>query len=360
MTSFLAGSLAKTIGKALASTFLPATLTRGSSVYSCSAIFENYGQFPGAGGALSTPDAKILVLASTLAVSPVDGDVISIPTAPFASGLSFVVFSLKDSVDAVSIDPAGAVWTLVTKAVSSSSGAASLQNAEYSTYAALATALGFPYSLYRSTGSNPIASGNLVETLKAIFTDGKSQGFNFNRAATYDDALQNALLDASQVQPGDYLVGARTYFVASMEPLRPVNVIECNRTISLSRSLTETGANGQNTPVRQPSQTGGSSPYFGRQVDPAGSTSSTENQVIATGIPVLMVANAGRATGQVETPSGAPGPSRWRIYLPISIFPKGSVLDRDYLTDEEGNRHMVSAAAWTNLGYRLEAIREEF
>ena len=72
-----------------------------------------------------------------------------------------------------------------------------------------------------------------------------------------------------------------------------------------------------------------------------------------------MIGTAGRATGTGDDPTGPAGPSRFRVYLPQSAFPKGSVRDGDIFYDEEGSRHMVSTAAWSTIGYRLESIREE-
>jgi hypothetical protein len=106
VASPLAGSLALTIGKAFNNIFLPATLTRGANVYPCRAIFEKWSEYSGANYVLTSNDYTILVLASTLAVQPQRGDIITL------EGFSAIVSS-NTKAGAVSTDPAFAVWTLL-------------------------------------------------------------------------------------------------------------------------------------------------------------------------------------------------------------------------------------------------------
>ena len=116
VVSPLSGSLAATIGAAFNSLFLDATLTRDVEVtdspdresfdpadptqtaYSCKAIVETYSQMFRRDGLVEANDRKVLILATSLAVTPKAGDRVTI------SGVTFMVMEVET-------DPAVAVWT---------------------------------------------------------------------------------------------------------------------------------------------------------------------------------------------------------------------------------------------------------
>ncbi len=345
MTSPLAGNLALTIGKAMGSLFLPATLTRGTTTYPCKAIYDQWGTGSGPGGAVTNPDVKALVLAQSLAVQPASGDVVSL------QGSTFVVVSNSDTKPAVSTDPARAVWTLIGKF--SPIGAGILQS-----YAATAAAIGLPYQIFHSTGSNPLSTPS-VETTPVVVTSAKSSGFDYKRSSTFDDTLFALQADFTNIHIGDYLVGSGgTFFIADMPALRPVVAVQCNRVVNLLRQNSQVAPAGGST-GGMPSQSGSTGTYWGKSSTPQTTTTGAGEDTLISGVPCNVIGTAGRATGTGEDPSGPPGPSRWRFYMPQSAFPKGSLQDGDILVDEEGNRHMVSAAYWSSIGYRAEAVREE-
>lgn len=348
MTSPLAGSLARTLGKALAPVFLPAILTRGTAAYPCRAIFDRWGKASGAGGALTTPDVRALVLADSLGVEPDSGDVVAL------QGSTFVVVSNKDGVDAVSTDPARATWTLVGKFV----GADGRTVDATSAYAEAAAALGAPYAVYRSSGSDPLSTAP-VSTIPVVVTSGKASGFSYIKSSSFDDVLATLQADFTGIGVGDYLVGpGGTFFVADMPALRPVVAVQCNATVTLLRQNPQVASGGGASGGMQ-SQPGSQGRYWGRSEAPQTGTAPPGERTIVSGVPCSMIGTAGRATGTGEDPSGPPGPSRWRFYLPRSAFPSGSVLDGDILVDGQGDRHMVSANYWSTIGYRAEAVREE-
>jgi hypothetical protein len=114
VVSPLAGSIAKTIGKAFNSLFLDATLTRDvagvspdpadpvaptQTTFACKAIVEVYSDYLRKSGLVNERDRKVLVLASTLSTVPKPDDRISI------SGIAFTVMS-------VATDPATATWEI--------------------------------------------------------------------------------------------------------------------------------------------------------------------------------------------------------------------------------------------------------
>lgn len=118
MTSPLAGSLAKTIGKAMSGLFLNATYTVDapsngpaydpgaptSTDYPCKAIFDEWGAYSIRSGLVGAEDRKVLILAASLAVEPQQGGRIVIDAA------TVTIYSDGESQPAVSTDPAKAVW----------------------------------------------------------------------------------------------------------------------------------------------------------------------------------------------------------------------------------------------------------
>lgn len=121
MTSPLLGSLAATIGSAMSSLFLDATLTRdvpGTIVdaadpplptqveYTCKAIEENYSAGLRGQGLVGANDIQVLILASTLDVDPQPLDRITI------RGRTVTIVPMNTAgMKAVQSDPARATWS---------------------------------------------------------------------------------------------------------------------------------------------------------------------------------------------------------------------------------------------------------
>ncbi len=114
MTSPLAGSLAATIGRAMAFLFLDATLQRDvpgtitdpadppvptEATYACKAIVEEYAERFRLDGTVQSNERKVLILATTLALTPEPNDRITIRAETF-------------TVVDVATDPALATWEL--------------------------------------------------------------------------------------------------------------------------------------------------------------------------------------------------------------------------------------------------------
>lgn len=120
MTSPLSGSLAKAIGGAFKGLFLDAVLTRYvvpdspapdpidppepvPVEYPCKAIHDTYSDFYRAQGLVEAGDRKVLILATSLTVTPQENDKITIRGETF-------------SVVMVRTDPALAVWECQARA----------------------------------------------------------------------------------------------------------------------------------------------------------------------------------------------------------------------------------------------------
>lgn len=114
MTSPLSGSLARTVGNALRSLFLDATLVQDVPVvgspdvtfdpadptptsYTCKAIVEKYAERFRLEGLVEQNERKVLILSDSLSVTPEPGNRVTI------SGITFTILEVQT-------DPATAVW----------------------------------------------------------------------------------------------------------------------------------------------------------------------------------------------------------------------------------------------------------
>lgn len=78
--------------------------------YPCRAIHDEWGASFRSGGLVTGKDWKILILAATLAVEPMEGDRITL------EGVTLTVVSEGGSQPAVTSDPATATWVLKCRA----------------------------------------------------------------------------------------------------------------------------------------------------------------------------------------------------------------------------------------------------
>lgn len=121
MPSPLLGSLARTIGTAMAPLFLDATLTRDVAVvgsdpadppaptqvtFACKAIEENYSAGLRANGLVGATDIGVLILAHSLATDPQPLDRITIRGKTVT-----IVPASSAGMKAVQSDPARATWS---------------------------------------------------------------------------------------------------------------------------------------------------------------------------------------------------------------------------------------------------------
>jgi hypothetical protein len=131
VVSPLSGSLARTIGKAMSGLFLDATLTRDVAssnspdidsfdppaptqvTYSCKAVRDTYAVGLIAGGLVQATDVKIIILQTSLQVTPQSGDRLTITGQ---GGPWSIVPENSSGQAAVSADPANATWECRAKA----------------------------------------------------------------------------------------------------------------------------------------------------------------------------------------------------------------------------------------------------
>ena len=192
-----------------------------------------------------------------------------------------------------------------------------LQAKVYAGQGKAASRIGQPFDVYRPgfisspDPINPISPWNkAVAALQAHFT---SNG-GYMAPNSYGKATWQAMLDGSQVNVGDYLVGTdgTDYFIAAKQPLLPILAVGCNRVLSLTQ--------------------GGTSP-------------------VAVGWPASVLIESTRGNAPLEDIAGNPSTPHWRALMPAVAGITPSVAD--LVTDDLLRAYFVTAAELTDLGWRL-------
>ena len=197
-------------------------------------------------------------------------------------------------------------------------------------FALSALRVGTPSHLYRPTGAgNPIMPANLLATLPvAASTD----NLKFRRPDAYATPLHQLLVDTSQTQVGDYLVGSKTFFIVDQGPMTPVNAVLCNAVLSVHRPT--------------------ASDSVGAVAAYGGDEAATE-AVIMDSFPASLLQGTKGEKGDVNLPGDTRSPW-WSVLMPA--LPGIRILTDDVLVDASGTRYVVSSPELTAMGWRMTAM----
>lgn len=201
----------------------------------------------------------------------------------------------------------------------------------YAGYAKAAKIIGTNYQHYRPTGANnPIGAGNRLADLPVSLN---AEDPRYARPNVYGKPTWYAVADGAQLAVGDYIIGLEgTLFVAALQPLLPIFMVDCNRTVSVIRPQQQTGVGA---------------------VGYGGNTAANET-VLMSGWPTSALQGAKGEKGGVSLPGDVRNPW-WAILLPQFA---GIVLrSDDIITDDLGRRYIISSAELTDLGWRLTAMQ---
>jgi len=172
--------------------------------------------------------------------------------------------------------------------------------------------------------------GNLLFSLPVSLN---AEDMKYGKPRGYGKATWYALVDGTNLNVGDYFVGPQgTFFIAAMQPLLPILVVECNRVVSVFRPQTQT--------------VDGIAPY-------GGNTSATETLLVA-GRPCSIL----QGTKGEKAEGGLPGDARapwWLILMPKAC---ADIHMDDIITDELGRRYVASSVEISALGYRITAMSD--
>jgi hypothetical protein len=182
---------------------------------------------------------------------------------------------------------------------------------------------------YRPTGAgNPLNKENRFLRLPAVFLSTKGGDIRTN---VYGEPLWQGVFDASYTRAGDYVVlGSRTFFIASQEPLLPVLCVSANRTISVVRP----NAQGNKVANTYGGYTSGGSTIL-MEGWPASVLGESSTGASLSGLPI----NLGVPYWSILAPSVA------RIILSPG----------DLVMDDLGRTAVITGSESTNLGWRINA-----
>jgi hypothetical protein len=224
---------------------------------------------------------------------------------------------------------------------------ATIQSRIWKGYGKAALFIGSTYRFYRPVNSTTPADlfdapdgdwdggeiwdqpGNFLASLPVSLN---AEDMKYSRPNKYGKATWYALVDGTSLQPGDYFFGAQgMFFIAALQPLLPILVVECNRVISVKRPQTQSG-------------TGLIGNY-------GGNTADTETAFIA-GRPCSIL----QGTKGEKSETSLPGDTRtpwWTVLLPDT----GTMISPDdIIVDDLDQRYVVSSNERTDLGWRLTAM----
>ncbi|MGI4793893.1 MAG: hypothetical protein ACRYG8_07390 [Janthinobacterium lividum] len=171
----------------------------------------------------------------------------------------------------------------------------------------------------------PLARANRVLRLHASFN---AEDPTYRKPQRYGRALWWGVFDSADTRGGDYLVGPdATYFVASQQPLLPIQCVRTNRLVTAWRPLGAGGA--------------GASGY--------GGVRELAGERLIERWPVSILVRGGGGTGTLPGQAGA---GSWIVLLPrlpVALRPA------DLLRDEMDQGYLVEAAEESDLGWRVMA-----
>lgn len=195
-------------------------------------------------------------------------------------------------------------------------------------YGIAARFLGAPFAHYRPL--DPLAPmGNRLGNLQADFDP--SPAFTYGAPGNYGKPIYYGLFDASGVVVPDILVGpSGTFFVAGMEPNKPVLCVSCNRIID----------------VRRPADQVGTRDFYGGDI-------RDDEVLIAAGVPVSQLQGTKGETGAAKLPGDAR--VSWAALL-VPKLPNFSPQPFDRVYDDLGNAWTLSSLELTDLGWRMTSV----
>ena len=174
--------------------------------------------------------------------------------------------------------------------------------------------------------ANPLAATPYAN----MFVSLNAEDMKYGKPNKYGKATWYALFDGLNAQVGDYFVGpGGTFFIAAMQLLLPILVVECNRVITVWRPQIQTGVDGE-----------------------YGGTTDANQTAVMTDWPCSIL----QGTKGEKNESNLPGDVRaawWSILLPYAGV---QILPNDIITDDLGIRYVLSSVEISDLGYRLTAM----
>ncbi|MFB4358582.1 hypothetical protein RBJ15_07925 [Pantoea sp. BS_4] len=190
--------------------------------------------------------------------------------------------------------------------------------------------LGIKAIHYRATTAFSPLKAEPLKHLHASFI----KDYGYMRPARFGEAARIGIFDTAGVEVGDVLVSSEgTYYVAAMPLLQPVLCVKAERMISLRR----TGYNGHRTGIQ----------------DYSGITAANEKLIMSDWPASILLTRMG-----AHSPLKIPGEtsSAWHTIL-MPAFRGIAVHSGDFITDDTGQRYVLTGTELTDKGWRLTAMK---
>lgn len=188
--------------------------------------------------------------------------------------------------------------------------------------------LGSTFSVYRSASLlNPLDPANARPDIQASITTGY-QYSRFNKPNAPEWTL---VADATDLLPGDWLVGDQTFYLATIQPLLPMPVIQCNRVVSITR------------------------PGYSS----AGGNLEASEITVASSLPVFMFSKGAKAASAhaIAFPTNTTAAmDEWVVYINARAL--NGIQKHDILVDENGDKYEFSVVNFTDWGC-IATVRTE-
>lgn len=171
--------------------------------------------------------------------------------------------------------------------------------------------------------------GNYLFTRKVSLN---AEDMKYGKPNKYGKATWYVLVDGTDLEVGTYFKGpGGTFFIAAMQALLPIFVVECNRTVAVYRPYTQ-GDDGHG-------------PY-------AGNTKKNQKLLIQ-GRPCSILQGTKGEKSEAQLPGDTRSP--WWMVL----IPEAGVDYRldDIMVDDRGVRYVLSSVELTGSGYRCTAMQ---
>jgi hypothetical protein len=172
--------------------------------------------------------------------------------------------------------------------------------------------------------------GNLLFSLPVSLN---AEDMKYGRPNKYGKATWYALVDGTNLAVGDYFIGQQgTFFIATMQALLPILVVECNRVVNIFRPYSQTGLTGR-------------APY--------GGNTDKKAMLLVAGRPCSILQGTKGEKGDAQLPGDVRSPW-WTVLIPQADT---DIRMDDIIKDDRGVRYAVSSSELTDAGFRLTCMQ---
>ena len=172
--------------------------------------------------------------------------------------------------------------------------------------------------------------GNYLFTLKVSLN---AEDMKYGRPNKYGKATWYALVDGTDLAVGHYFQGPQgTFFIATMQALLPILVVQCNRVVNIFRPYSQTGITGR-------------APY--------GGNTDKKAKLLVAGRPCSILQGTKGEKGDAQLPGDVRSPW-WTILIPQADT---DIRMDDIIKDDRGVRYVVSSSELTDAGFRVTAMQ---